>query len=236
MPGLFDRWRKKKKGDITRREDLAQIGLLVATGDELDSRIRKRKDFFKEVIEFREHVPGMLVEGKPVKKNGKLIPTQVPAKEKTPEQQIIDIMNRLDTIDQLIKEVAVPFGRGGTEDWYRTVMLGWEGLLSKSRKLIQAVATIMQKNAKVNKATLVRQLRGFLLVSAIKYAQWIEDSSYFEKDVTAKWNLVVQMPQQQYGGGGAPQPRAGSMAFPFMEQQGQQRTQQPEEDEKGAEE
>lgn len=179
MP-LFD-WRKTQKGEEARKKELAQAGLLVASSDELEKRIERRKEFFEELTAFQEED----IDG-----TGALL---------TPGKALLQMSCQLTKIDHLLKEVSVPWGRGGSETKYGAAMLGWEGLLSKAKNIIRiCYREITKKNGEeMDKADLVHKLKGFLIVEVLKYAQFIEDRSWYDSDVSAKYNLILPMVQAQ---------------------------------------
>jgi len=179
MP-LFD-FLKAKKGEEIRKKELAQAGLLVASSDELDKRIEQRRVFFKELKAFQEE---------DMDDNGGLF---------KPDKTLLEMSRQLTKIDHLLKEVSVPWGRGGSETKYGRAMLGWEGLLSKAKNIIRiCYREIMQEDGEyMDKVDLVHKLKGFLIVEVLKYVEYISDVSFYDSDVTAKYNLVLPMVQAQ---------------------------------------
>lgn len=172
---------KGKKGEEVRKKELAQAGLLVASSDELEKRIERRREFFEELTAFQEED----IDG-----TGKLL---------KPDKSLLEMSRQLTKIDHLLKEVSVPWGRGGSEPKYGTAMLGWEGLLSKAKNIIRiCYREITKKNGEyLDKVDLVHKLKGFLIVEVLKYAQFIEDRSWYDSDVSAKYNLILPMVQSQ---------------------------------------
>jgi hypothetical protein len=195
--GLFDRWKRRKKEEASRREDLQQLGILVTGSDELETRIERRKEILKEIKAF---------ENVEVDEEGNRI---------EPTKAVEVMLTELNKIDDLLKEISVPWGRGGTTDWYGKAMLGWEGLVSKGRNIVLACYDLAKKSEEkyLRKIELVRKLKGFLIVEVLRYAQYISDVSYYESDVTAKYNIVLSQ-QVQPGATAGPIPRAGSLLFP----------------------
>ena len=179
--GLFDWIRKNKEKEKTehpRLTELAQIGILVGRSDELEKRLKQREQFYEKLNAFQENLTD---------EKGKLLP---------PEKQIEAMLKGLDEIDRLLKQSSIPWGRAGSVDWYRQAMSGWEGLLAIAKSDVLVCLNILrrEKSRYLDAWDLVNKLRSFLIVEVLRYAQYIEDVSFFEADITEKWSLVVQQP------------------------------------------
>lgn len=177
--GLFDWTKKSKRPEITteKREDLKTLGILVGTSDELQTRLARRREFYEKLAILRGEIRGL--NGKPL----------------SPEKQIRKILQTIDEIDNLLKECAIPWGRGGSVDWYRQAMSGWEALLAKVKNDVLICYHIIKKKKNLaEKWSILPKLRIYLNAVLIRYAQFIEDASYMAEDITPKYNVVVVTP------------------------------------------
>ena len=188
---------KKEEPIATRRGDLAQFGLLVGMSDELAERIKKRAKFYSTLKAFDEDCKG---------DDNKILP---------PSGQIMNLLRALTKVDNTLKVTSTPWGRGADTKWFSVAMLGWEGLLAKARNDILICYNVVLEKEKDGDEDwiLVRQLRAFLMSAVLKYAQYIEDVSYSDKDVAPKYVPVIQIPQSS-GYAGGPAPRPSSFNFP----------------------
>jgi len=189
--------KEKEEPIATRRGDLAQFGLLVGMSDELAERIKKREKFYSTLNAFDEDSKD---------KAGKILP---------PSGQIMNLLKALTKVDNTLKVTSTPLGRGSDTKWFSVAMLGWEGLLAKARNdtLICYNVVLEKEKEGVEDWILVRQLRAFLMSAVLKYAQYIEDVSYSDKDVAPKYVPVIQIPQSS-GYASGPAPRPSSFNFP----------------------
>jgi len=197
--GIFDKFRRDKKEEPKRRDELAQVGILIGTSDELEKRLEARQKFYEQLQAFRQDAVDE--------------ETKEPL---PPEQQIMLMAKALDQIDDLLKASSIPWGRAGSVDWYRQAMSGWEGLLSIAKSDLLTCLRILKtsKRKLTDKWDLVHKMRRFLVVEVLRYAQYIEDVSFFDADITPKYNLVLpQAPM--YPMGSQPAPRPGTLMFPI---------------------
>lgn len=195
--------KKKDKNDITKHEQMKALGILVATSGELEERMIDREAFIGQLSAFE---------------NDEFFADTDKAKTSPlkPDKQIEQMASSLNKIDHTLKKVAIPFGRGGTEDWYGQAMLGWEKLLAIARNYCSVSLSMVKRPEEehVDRLDLVRKLRGFLVVEVLRYAQWIEDVSYYADDVSKRTVITIQQPVMPGLGGGGPMPRPGSVGFP----------------------
>jgi len=178
--GLFNWLRKEKREKETsteKREDLKNLGILVGSSDELQTRIDRRRKFYEKIAILRRET---------IFYNGKPLP---------PERHMAVLLKTIDQIDYLLKECAVPWGRAGSIDWYRQAMSGWEGLLADLKSYVLMAYHIMKtKSEPTEKWGLLRDVRIVLTKYLVRYAQFIEAASYMAEDVTPKYNVVVVTP------------------------------------------
>jgi hypothetical protein len=202
MP-LWSGRKKKNESDITKHEQMKALGIMIATSGELEERMLERDAFKDELSAFENDEffgPNDKTKSMPLK----------------PDEQIELMATSLNRIDHLLKKVAIPFGRGGTEDWYGQAMLGWEKLLAFARNYCGVSLSMVKRPEEehVDRLDLVRKLRGFLIVEVLRYAQWIEDVSYYADDISKRTVITIQQPIIPGAGGGGPMPRPSNMGFP----------------------
>jgi hypothetical protein len=200
MP-IFGFGKKEKKERESRAKQMAEAGMLIGKSDEWEKRIERRSEFLKLIKSF--DAPSYLKDD-----SGKEMQTLAP-----PKEQIDYMLTQMTNIDKIIKETSVPYGTGGSENWYGEAMLGWEELFALSKLTCHTCARMVAKTEKYDAADILVKLRDFLIVEIIPWAQWIEDVSWYKTDKPTGYTIVLPTMPQQYGYPGI-QPRPGSTWFP----------------------
>lgn len=150
-----------------------------------------------------------------VKKIGELHALVTEVVEDKPEKKVKRLWERNHLVDLKMREASIPYGRAGDIELYREAMLGWETLFALGKLAIKRVKEIVNSKetlAFINKEDIVDNLEDFLIIEVWRYALFITDSSYFNRDVPHGYLITLQQAIQ--GHGYPPQPQPGSLSFP----------------------
>lgn len=187
---------KEEEKDDTRAKRLEKLGWFVSRSDELEKRTDQIEDLHN-IVKTR-------MEDKELLEKVTL----------SHEDKINELWKKAYQIDIIIRKVAVPYGRGGENAWFREAMLGWEELHAYGVIMIKSVKQILEKGTDlqfINKDDLITNLEDFLVMEIWLYALFITDVTYFERDVSPAYLITLEQ-QIQKGYGPVTQP--ASMQFP----------------------
>ena len=186
MPFGWGRKQKQELTDMTQRKDLDEAGVKVTADERLDLRIKFMADLeaLKTSIE---------------EKKGVL----------QPEEFLDDLRDLLYLLDNKLRQIAIAWGRAGTDRNFAIAMIAWEKLLPygmdnitttktvlKAETLLTEALTIIkdQKHEQIiirDKMDMVRKCEKSIRYSWLPYGLMIIDFSFKELDVTTLKNIVI---------------------------------------------
>jgi phage pi2 protein 07 len=111
-------------------------------------------------------------------------------------QTLTQIEDTTHKINNLLHQVAIPFGRAGDKYYYAEAMKGWSTLHTRMMDLIQAAKTLNEKwqGSKSEKNEMEQKVFHFFTTIYLRYALLIAEISWYDDDVRPSWSTVVMNP------------------------------------------
>jgi len=194
LKDVADTLRGKKTVDkIPMGGRLEQLGLSFMASEETKNRIDRKKELLNILYS--------------------------PLKGETPEEKIKDLHSKINSINQIIHETDVPYGRGGQRSWYSTVIFAWEEIYAISQIFIESTMRqilriekikqvklnkkqpVSQERLQYRKENLLINIEHFYIRITRTYANKVSACSWFPEDVGRNWAAIINQPMQPQQGG-----------------------------------
>ncbi|MEM2944629.1 MAG: hypothetical protein QW087_07815, partial [Methanomassiliicoccales archaeon] len=113
------------------------------------------------------------------------------------EKSLEAIEEQVNAVNKTLHQVAIPFGRGGSEKWYAEAMSGWSTLHTKMLDIIHAAKSLLERSSsrfatESEKKELVGKVWNFFQNVYMKYALLIAEISWYREDVSPGWMGAIQ--------------------------------------------
>jgi len=144
------------------------------------------------------------------------------AEGETPEEKLEKLIDKLEQADNILRKVAVPWGRGGDRKWFAEFMKHYEKLISLARVHLTCVRDLLRareveeseevdrapdawRRVKprtsvyrrlVDKSELVRLTENYLKQEIYPYLLFLIDVSFLEMDVLPSWTIAMRKPEE----------------------------------------
>jgi hypothetical protein len=156
-----------KKGTELSRENISPVGLKVLADEKLAQRIDALQGFYDYFDVFTSDV--------------------------NVKAQLDEVEKKSKELNAIIKIVATPYGRSGSEHAWSMISSGWNGLHMISLDVIQGVRNLIEDSKdELNQLELVRKLKGYCLVDYWQYGMLVLDVSFKAEDVSPSTATVIQ--------------------------------------------
>lgn len=116
------------------------------------------------------------------------------------EKSLEMIEEQTHVINGVLHQVAIPFGRAGSEKWYATVMSGWSTLHTKMLDIVHSAKSLLERGkegrfvTESEKRELVAKVWNFFQNVYLRYALLIAGLSWYREDVSPSWSTVIPQP------------------------------------------
>lgn len=114
------------------------------------------------------------------------------------EHSLDMIEEQVHAINDALHQVAIPFGRAGSEKWYAEAMRGWSTLYTVMLDIIHSVGSLLESGERPDKGELIRKVFHFFQNVYMQYAMLIAEISWYREDVSPSWSTVI-MPPMSFG-------------------------------------
>jgi len=175
--GFLDKlFRRREETDFNGQ--MKRLGLYVYNDEKLATRIEMYEDFHQYV-------------------------QKCTALDPDPEKALEEIIQQTHEINNKLHQLAVPFGRAGSENWYAEAMSGWSRLYSmmvqinEAGKALQALYSESRGNPNapyVQKKEVVDKIKTLYQDIFLRYALLIAEISWMKEDVSPSWSAVINQP------------------------------------------
>jgi len=175
--GFLDKLRRRQE-NVVLNDQMKKLGLYVYNDGKLATRIEMYEDFLRYV-------------------------QQQTALDPDPEKALEEIIQQTHEINNKLHQLAIPFGRAGSEKWYAEAIRGWCNLYSmmvqvnEAGKSLQALYNEIEGNSKIpylQKKEIVNKVKTFYQREFVKYAQFMAAISWRKEDVAPSWSAVIHQP------------------------------------------
>ncbi len=165
----------QKKVSASYYDQIKTLGLHVISDEKLAARIDMYQDF-------HEYLRNCTAEGG------------------TPEETLELTLQQTHDINDKLHQLAVPYGRAGSESWYAEAMRGWSQLYAMMLQALESVRNLISKissdshEPEAQKRELVRKVRTLFQNIYVRYALLIAEISWMREDVSTSWSAVIVQP------------------------------------------
>jgi len=118
----------------------------------------------------------------------------------TAEKSLEVIEEQVHIINSALHQVAIPFGRAGSEKWYAEAMRGWSTLHTKMLDMVSAARSLLERGnggrfaTESEKRELIGKVWNFFQNVYVRYALLISSVSWYREDVAPSWSTVISQP------------------------------------------
>jgi hypothetical protein len=185
---------KEEEGAATIQQQLKALGFSVVTDDKLRQRIAALREFHDSIEKLAQP------EGE------------------NPRERVESIKRHMQFVNQQLGEIAIPWGRGGSEASYNEAMWGWTGIHAMSLDFVDSILHLIEtpgtelpqaadpenpglhrpaggaQSPERQQEELYQKLQHFVTSFYIRYAQLILTISWRKEDVAPSWIANVQYP------------------------------------------
>lgn len=119
-------------------------------------------------------------------------------------QRAFLLKKKLEYVDEIIKEIAMPWCRAANQEKHFKALKGLERLKRLAVSVIDNITqSINEKENYIDQNELVVKLEDFLNVEVFPYYMMVCDASFDAKDVSPSFNVIVPQQQPNFSYGGA---------------------------------
>ncbi len=125
----------------------------------------------------------------------------------TAEEIINNIINGETEVNDMLMDIAIPWGGAASSDWYAEAMIAWDGIATDCLNIASGIRDFVfikqektEKEPERSKMSMVKMHHNtFVQRDFLKYAQRIYEFSWTRDDVANKAAVIVNQPPIQVG-------------------------------------
>jgi len=118
-----------------------------------------------------------------------------------PEHGLDTIEAQVHAVSDTLHQVAIPFGRAGSEKWYAEIMRGWSTLYTVMLDIVHSARSLLERGdaagwhgSEAGRRELIGKVWNFFQNVYMRYALLIAEISWFHEDVSPSWSTVIMPP------------------------------------------
>ena len=108
-----------------------------------------------------------------------------------PEKRVSTLAEYIHKINEKLHNLAVPYGRAGSEAWYARAMDGWSVIHTRTLDMVRSVQRMMKAVTESQKAELEHKLLTFFTNFYVQHALFIAEISWMREDVAPSYTAVI---------------------------------------------
>jgi hypothetical protein len=177
----------KKEARRRAFEELKKLGVYALADEKIEARLEAQKTL-QDVLKVFNISEGV---------------------EKTPEERLKELVKAMQEVDNILMNVSIPYGRGGSSKWYAQIVKGWSKIYSAVSVIANTVGNLMEEyEEKIQqlknksppvasayerrKRVLIRGLEHLLIITIVRNAKIIHGISWSAIDVAPSWSTTIQ--------------------------------------------
>ncbi|NVM21647.1 MAG: hypothetical protein HWN68_07700, partial [Desulfobacterales bacterium] len=163
----------KSKGFPSLRDQLAQGGIKVYTGEQLKERLAKLEELIEKI-------------NRPLQGN-------------TPLDKLQDLLKKIKEVDLFVHVSSMAWARAGSDAKYRRAVSGYESLVQQNIEDITIVISDLKGRDKVEQMSMALYRQLWAGTFYFQFAKFLTSVSFFDKDITPTIDNAIVVPTMQIG-------------------------------------